>query len=73
MQFQEMAKFGQLAVQILVHRIEPLLQLLLRKFAHGVVLRVVVHVWKEDSLGEGRADVLARAAVTVSAGANLRR
>lgn len=52
MKLEEMAKFGKLAVKILIDSIESLLKLLLRELADGVVGRVVIHVREEDRLGE---------------------
>lgn len=68
---QEMPKLRQLAVQIFVHRVKSLLQLLLGLRAHWVVRRVVVDVGKEDGLRERGLDVLPRAAIAVTTCANL--
>ena len=68
-----MAKLGQLAVEIFINRIETLLKLLFGDFAYWIMSRVVVHVWKEDSLRERRFDVLPGAAISVTASPNLGR
>ena len=47
------------------------LQLARVHFVFRVVGRVLVQVWQEDGLGVGGFDVLATAAVAVSAGADL--
>ena len=53
-----MPKLRQFAVQILVHRVKSLLQLLLCQLANGIVGGVVVDIGEEDGLREGRLDVL---------------
>ena len=58
MQLQKMPKFCQFAVQILIHGIKALLQLLFCKLANGVVRRIVVDVRQEDRLRERRLDML---------------
>ena len=71
MQLKQMAELRKLAVQVFVYGIEALLEFLLVQLAHWVMGRVMVHIGKQDSLGEGGPDVLARAAIAVSARANL--
>jgi hypothetical protein len=50
MQFQKMAKFGELAIEVLIDRVKPLLKLPLSQFADGVMCGVVVDVGKENGL-----------------------
>lgn len=68
-----MTELGELAIQILVHRIESFLEICFGQFADWVVCRVVVDIWKEDGLRKWRSNVLPRAAVTVATSTNLRR
>ena len=72
MEFQKVAKLGQLTVEILVHSIKALLQLLVGFGAYRVVGWVMVDVGEEDGLRKGRLNVLARATIAVAACANLR-
>jgi hypothetical protein len=50
MELKEMAELREFTVQILVHCIEPLLELLLCQRANGVVRRVMVDIWQKYSL-----------------------
>ena len=50
MEFEKMPKFCQLAIQIFINGIEPLLELFLREFADRIVCWVVIHIWQEDGL-----------------------
>jgi hypothetical protein len=72
MKLQQVAKLRQLAVQVLVHGVEALLELRLGELADGVVRRVVVHVREQDGLRERRLDVLSGTPVSVSACTNLK-
>ena len=44
MQLQEVSKFCEFTVKILVHRIETLLQLLFGQFTDGIVCGIVVDI-----------------------------
>ena len=66
MKLQQMPKLSELTVEVLIHCVKPLLQLLLSLGAYWVVGRVVVNVGKKNSLGKCRLDVLARASVAVA-------
>jgi hypothetical protein len=52
MKLEQVAELCQLAVQVFIHGVEPLLQLRLGQLADGVVRRVVVDVREEDGLRE---------------------
>ena len=71
MQLKQMAELREFAVQVFIHCIKALLKFLLVQLAYWVMGRVVVHVGEQDGLREGGPDVLARAAIAVSARANL--
>ena len=45
-----MPELCQLAIQILINGIEPLLELFLRELADRIVCRVMIYVWQEDGL-----------------------
>jgi hypothetical protein len=62
---------AQLAPDVLVEGVEMHLHLLRVHLILGIVCRILVQVREEDSLAVRRLDMLARAAVTVTAGANL--
>ena len=51
MKLQQMPKLSELTVEVLIHCVKPLLQLLLSLGAYWVVGRVVVNVGKTDVLG----------------------
>lgn len=57
MQLQKVPKLCQFAIQVLVYCVKPLLQLLLRQFAHRVVRRVVIYVGEKNGLRERWLDV----------------
>lgn len=52
-----MTKLRELAVEVLINRVEPLLKLSLSELANGVMGRVVVHIGQENGLGERRFDM----------------
>ena len=64
-------KLTHLAPKILIERVKVHLQLFRIQLRLWVVCRVLVQVWKENGLRVGRLDVLARASVSVAAGADL--
>lgn len=66
-----MAKLGQLTVQVLIHCVEPFLQLLFCQFTDGVVGGVVIDVGEQYCLRKRGSYVLARTSVAVSASTNL--
>lgn len=45
-----MPKLCQLAIQILIHSVEPFLQFLLGEFADWVMSGIVIHVREKDCL-----------------------
>jgi hypothetical protein len=65
-----LAILAHFAPEILVKRIEMILQLAGIHLVLGVVGRVLVEVGEEDRLRVGGLDVFARAAVAVAAGAD---
>lgn len=65
-----LAVLAHLAPKVLVEGVEVVLQLARVHLVFGVVGRVLVEVWEEDGLRVGGFDVLATAAVAVSAGAD---
>ena len=71
MKLEEVAEFRKLAIEILVHSVEALLQLALSLLANGIMGRIVIDIGEEYGLRERRSYVLARAAVTVSASTDL--
>ena len=71
MQLKQMAELRKFAVQVFIHCVKALLEFLLVQLAYWVMGRVVVHIGEQDGLGEGGPDMLARAAIAVSARANL--
>jgi len=68
--FKKVSKLRQLAVQVLVDRVEALLKFLRGQATNGIMGRVVVHIREQDCLRECGFDVLSRAPVTVPAGSN---
>lgn len=69
-QLFEFAVLAQLTPYVLIKGVEVVLHLAGVHLVLGVVGRVLVHVRHENSLGVRRLDMLARAAVAVSACAN---
>lgn len=69
-QLFKFAVLAQLTPYILVEGVEVVLHLAGVHLVLGVVGRVLIHVRHENGLGVRRLDMLARAAVTVSACAN---
>ena len=67
-----MSKLRQLAIEIFIDSIKSLLELFLSELANRVVRGIVVDIWKQDSLRKWRLDVLARAAISVTASSNLK-
>lgn len=70
-QLLELAVLAHLAPHVLVEGVEVVLQLRGVHAVLGVEGRVLVQVGHQDRLAVGRLDVLARAPVTVAAGADL--
>jgi len=66
-----LAKLAHLAPEVLIEGIKVVLQLARIHLVLRVVGWVLVQVWEEDGLAVGGLDVFARAAVPVSAGADL--
>ena len=50
MQFQQVPKLGQLAVEILIDCVESFLQFLFSEFADWVMSGIVIHIWEKDRL-----------------------
>ena len=71
MKFKKVSELRQLAVQVLVNRVKPLLEFLRGQTADRIVGRVMIHVRKQNGLRECGLDVLSRAPVTVPAGTDL--
>ena len=67
-----MSKLRQLAIEIFINSIESLLEFFLSELANRVVRGIVVDIWKQDGLRKWRLDVLARAAISVTASSNLK-
>ena len=67
-----MSKLRQLAIEIFIHSIESLLEFFLSELADRVVRGIVVDIWKQDGLRKWRLNVLARAAISVTASSNLK-
>lgn len=70
-QFLQLAVLAHLTPYVLVEGVEVVLQLARVHLAFGVVGRVLVHVRHEDGLRVGGLHMLAGAAITVSACADL--
>lgn len=68
MKFHEVTKFGQLAVEIFIHRIKTLLELTFVELASRIVCRIVINVGKEYSLRERWLDVFSRATISMATG-----
>jgi hypothetical protein len=66
-----MTKLRQLAVQIFVNGIKLFLELFFAHVADRIVCWVVIYIWEKYGLREWWSDMLARAAITVTASANL--
>ena len=66
-----MSKLCKLAVEVFIHSVKALLQLLLGLGADRVVGGVVVDIGKEDSLRESRLDMFSGAAIAMTACSNL--
>jgi hypothetical protein len=50
MELEKMPKLCQLAIQIFINGIEPLLEFFLRELADRIVGRVMIYIWQEDGL-----------------------
>ena len=58
MKLQKVTKLRKLAVEVLVHSVKALLQLLLGQLADGIMCGVVVYIRQKDCLRESGLDVL---------------
>ena len=67
-----MSKLRQLAIEIFIDSIESLLEFFLSELANRVVRGIVVDIRKQDGLRKWRLNVLARAAISVTASSNLK-
>jgi hypothetical protein len=66
-----LTKLAHLAPKVLVERIKVILQLTRVHLVLRVIGGILVHVWKEDCLRVGWLDVFPRAAIAMSACADL--
>ncbi len=66
-----MTELCQLAIQIFVYSIKPILKLFLRELADRIMCRVMIYVWQENGLGKRGLYMLSRATIPVPTGTYL--